>query len=244
MFSSNNAHDEYFTASRLCKQLDSFLPTNQTQYPTMQSLYSVGINLSPHKHYKENVGWMWCKHQRISLRRCEISWNHDDAAYTNQLDGKSSIIICSENYKYRDDKAPSQKLWPAEILWQSWMMAVEAQRSISGREKIDMSMIWHAARLSTCNPMASIRNGIRDSMHTWEYGRCQYHEDATGPQSTDGISYGRASDVVGRQEIEAGRAGAPVVRVPLEVPKCPFSDRLVYPLICSSGHFSGTELDF
>ena len=60
------------------------------------------------------------------VRSLSIS-GREDAAYTNWLDGKSSIIVCSENFKDRDENPPSQQLWPSEILWQSWTIAVEAK---------------------------------------------------------------------------------------------------------------------
>jgi hypothetical protein len=178
--SSSNAYDEYLAAfergRRLCRLLDSFFRTDRTQYPTMQSLYSVDSDL-----LRMNA----TRDIQRALAGCGVSTSelvyvdvrspgksaYDDAAYTNHLDGKSGVIVCSENYKDRDDNAPGQKLWPSEILWQSWMMAVEAQRSRPSDLQVivrfrvvnesTMSMIWHAARLSTC-----IREGLH---HYREY---------------------------------------------------------------------------
>ncbi|KAF2187980.1 hypothetical protein K469DRAFT_475647, partial [Zopfia rhizophila CBS 207.26] len=89
----------------------------------------------------------------IDVRSPSISM-FDDAAYTNHLNGKSDIIVCSKNYKGRDENPPGQRLWPSEILWQSWMMAAEAQRSrLSDLQAIirfrvvnesTKSVIWHA----------------------------------------------------------------------------------------------------
>jgi hypothetical protein len=90
-----------------------------------------------------------------------------------------TIIVCSENYKHRDENAPGERLWPSEILWQSWIMAVNAQRSRPSNlqaivrfrvvNESTMSVIWHAARLSTC-----IREGLHDYREytKWDQG---YH---------------------------------------------------------------------
>lgn len=65
-----------------------------------------------------------------------------------------------ENFKHRDENAPGQKLWPSEILWQSWMMVVRAQRSRPSNlqaivrffvvNESTNSVIWYATRHSTC----------------------------------------------------------------------------------------------
>lgn len=106
-------------------------------------------------------------------------FKYDNAAYTNHLDGKSSVIICSKNYKNWDKNAPGQWLWPSKILWQSWMMAVEVQCSRPSNlqavvqfqvvNELTMSMIWHTVRLSTCT-----REGLHNyrKYTKWDQG---YH---------------------------------------------------------------------
>lgn len=167
--SSSNAYDEYLAAfekgRQLCNLLDSFSRTDLTQYPTMQSRYTVNSDL-----LRTNV----TKKIQKALAGCGISTSElvyvevkspgrsdrGDAAYTNQFDGRSGLIVCSENFKDRDENTPGQKLWPSEILWQSWMMVVRAQRSRPSNlqaivrfcvvNESTKSVIWHAARHSTC----------------------------------------------------------------------------------------------
>jgi hypothetical protein len=127
MSSTLNAYDEYLAAiergKRLCKELQSFVREPLT-YPTMQSLYDVKMN--PLRINTEMI-------IRRALARCGLSTSemiyvdvrnigkggYDDAAYANHFDGRSGVVVCSENYKDRDENGPSQRLWPSEILWQS-----------------------------------------------------------------------------------------------------------------------------
>jgi hypothetical protein len=113
--SSSNVYDEYIAAiekgRRLCGLLDTFVRTDRTQYPTMRSLYSVDSDL-----LRINAA----KSIQRALAGCGLSTSelvyvdvrspgkcvHDDAAYTNYIDGKSGVIICSENYKDRDEECP------------------------------------------------------------------------------------------------------------------------------------------
>lgn len=52
----------------------------------------------------------------------------DGPAYLNWFDAENGIMVCSENYKHRDKNPTPLQLSPSEVLWQSWGVAVKAQR--------------------------------------------------------------------------------------------------------------------
>jgi len=84
----------------------------------------------------------------------------DDAAYLNYADGRSGVIVCSENYKHRDENPPNERLWASEVLWQSWVKVVNVQRTRPSDlqaivrfrvvNRSTMQVIWRAAINSTC----------------------------------------------------------------------------------------------
>ena len=86
---------------------------------------------------------------------------HEDAAYCNHIDSKSGVMICNENFKNRDKNASEKRLWPSEILWQSWTTVARTQGFRPGDLKVivrswivnepTQRMIWQAAKLSTCS---------------------------------------------------------------------------------------------
>lgn len=76
------------------------------------------------------------------------------------MDGKEGIMVCSENFKNRDENTPENQLWPSEILWQSWTMMADAQGSQPSALKAivrstvvnesTQRVIWEAAKVSSC----------------------------------------------------------------------------------------------
>ncbi|TAQ86128.1 hypothetical protein B7494_g5549 [Chlorociboria aeruginascens] len=187
MSSTLNAYDEYLAAIErgkcLCKELQRFVREPLT-YPAMQSLYNVEMN--PLRiNTKRNI--------QTALAQCGLSTSemiyidirnigkgeYDDAAYANHFDGKSGVVVCSENYKGRDENGPGQRLWPSEILWQSWLVAVKKQKSkpsdlhVVVRFRVvnetTMRLIWESARRSTCTMEGG--KGMREYTN-WDQG---YH---------------------------------------------------------------------
>jgi hypothetical protein len=86
-------------------------------------------------------------------------YNPDDTAYSNYIDGRSGVLICSENYKQKDRNPDGEKLYPSDILWQSWKSEAVRQRSRSSHLQVVVRLvvmneetqrvIWQAAKLST-----------------------------------------------------------------------------------------------
>jgi hypothetical protein len=164
-----NAFDEYEAAikkgRRLCNDLNSFvLPDPPIRPRRMDALYHVES-----RPLRANAA----RAIQVTLEACEIStsdWvyvevksfiakKRESAPYCNHVDGGNGVLVCSENIKSRDENAPDDKLWPSEILWQSWVMAAKAQGSQpSDLHAIVRSMIvnestkrviWRAANRST-----------------------------------------------------------------------------------------------
>ena len=77
----------------------------------------------------------------------------------NYVDCRNSIIVCSKNYKNQDENPIDDRLWPSEILWQSWAMEAQTQEcSQSGLKAIvrfyvvnesTKTIIWKAMQSST-----------------------------------------------------------------------------------------------
>lgn len=95
---SSNAHDKYLAAigkgQQLCKLLDSFKPTNQPQYPALQSLYSVDNDLLRIGAARNMQGMLTgCGMSTSELVYVDVrslgKSDHGDAAYSNHVDGKS-----------------------------------------------------------------------------------------------------------------------------------------------------------
>ena len=140
---SNNVYLEAIEKGKtLCRELDSLYRVYDQTYPPLQTSEK-----------------MW--------RRA-----YDNAAYSNQFDAKSGVIVCSENFKSGDSNPPERKLWPLEVLWQSWVEAARVQNSRTSNLKAVVrwnvvnddtkAVIWSAAKLST-----STRENLED--HSREY---------------------------------------------------------------------------
>jgi hypothetical protein len=90
--SSSNPYDEYLAAiekgRRLCGLLDTFVRTDRTQYPTMQSLYSVDsdiLRLNATRNIQRALagcGLSTSELMYVDVRSPGKSV-YDDAAYTN-----------------------------------------------------------------------------------------------------------------------------------------------------------------
>ncbi|PSS25248.1 hypothetical protein M430DRAFT_15974 [Amorphotheca resinae ATCC 22711] len=187
MSSTLNAYDEYLAAiergKRLCKELQSFVQEPLT-YPTMQSLYDVEMNplrINTKKIIQRTLagcGLSTSEMMYIDVRNIGKG-EYDDAAYANHFDGRSGVVVCSENYKDRDENGLGQRLWPSEILWQSWLVAVKNRESKPSDlhavvrfrvvNNATKRLIWESARRSTCTIEGE--NGLREYTN-WDQG---YH---------------------------------------------------------------------
>jgi hypothetical protein len=83
-----------------------------------------------------------------------------DAAYTNWFNARERCLN-SSNFKSTDLNPRSQRLWPFEIVWQSWLLAgnrlpffnPSSLRIIERTAVINLSArraIWYAARKWAC----------------------------------------------------------------------------------------------
>ena len=75
------------------------------------------------------------------------------------MDGRTGVLVCNENYKDRDENPDEQKLYPSEILWQSWTMAAIDQGSLASDLRAIVRLrivndeakriIWYAGQTSS-----------------------------------------------------------------------------------------------
>ena len=47
----------------------------------------------------------------------------DDTAYSNRFHPEQGVMVCMENIKSPDKNQPERRLWPSEIIWQSFLHA-------------------------------------------------------------------------------------------------------------------------
>ncbi|KAL7773779.1 hypothetical protein CFE70_003746 [Pyrenophora teres f. teres 0-1] len=113
------------TGKRLCKELASF----KAQPPLPASLASCGYEVESGKLRSNTETSL-----RPMLQSCGIlisnsiyvevssagTAEHHDVAYNNWFDPHHGLIVCNENYKSRDVHSGDKKIWPSEVLWQSW----------------------------------------------------------------------------------------------------------------------------
>lgn len=52
-----------------------------------------------------------------------------DTIYSNLFNAKDGVILNNENYKCRDTNPTGQRLWPSEVVWQSFLR-VTAQENV------------------------------------------------------------------------------------------------------------------
>ncbi|KAI9849461.1 MAG: hypothetical protein M1837_004081 [Sclerophora amabilis] len=58
----------------------------------------------------------------------------EDAIYSNQVNGRDGAILNNENFKDRDMNPEGQRLWPTEIIWQSFLLAAEKDEKMKRTE--------------------------------------------------------------------------------------------------------------
>jgi hypothetical protein len=85
----------------------------------------------------------------------------DDPAYNNWYNARQKCILNYSNYKRLDRNSANQRLFPSEVVWQSWLLVGQcfpnfepsSLRMIARCCVINLSArraIWYAARRSTC----------------------------------------------------------------------------------------------
>ena len=137
---------------------------NVTTYPRMRDVYHI-VSIELFENTANRIA--------TDLAACEIiisklvyldvkspSARRTDATYSNFMNDRDGVMICSENIKSQDENAPNGMLWPSEILWQSWSMVANAQGSQPSNLKAivrytivnesTQRVIWQVAKLSTC----------------------------------------------------------------------------------------------
>ncbi len=267
-----NASDEYEAAiekgRRLCNDLNSFaLPDPPIRRQRMEALYQVDSGtLRPNVGEKITDALAACGISTSNLDYVEVrSFIAKDkgAAYCNHLDGGNGVLVCSENIKSRDENALDEKLWPSEILWQSWIMVANAR----GSQPSDLHVIvrfmivnestkrviWKAAQLST-----STRQGLH---HYTEYterdqGYHAFFRSVNGASSIlmlldhkAAIGYRTVERVVilGNEDLTLTKSKARSVVLlhssrripPTKIPRPPFTTRRMISLEKSSSESDG-----
>lgn len=110
---------------RLCKELASF----EAQPPLPASLASCGYEVQSGR-----LGSNVENSLRLMLLSCGILINNstyvdvrsadtpenDDSAYGNWFNPVHGLMVCNENYKFRDTHSRDKMVWPSEVLWQCW----------------------------------------------------------------------------------------------------------------------------
>ena len=181
-----NDFDVYMAAvekgRRLCADLKSFR-ISDVRYQRMDQLYRV--DFGPLTNAPESIATALIACGGFSTSQLvyvDVASRHKsvrDTAYCNHMDTTSGVMICSENIKIRDKNAPEKKLWPSEILWQSWTTVARTQGSRPGDLKVivrswivneeTQRVIQQATKLSTCT-----REGPRDYKEYIEWDQ-DYH---------------------------------------------------------------------
>jgi hypothetical protein len=146
---------------RLCHELNSLSRSAQIHNPSMQSLYKIESNpLRANVSEKIQTALAACGLSTSNMVYIDVTSSAEgEVAYSNHIDGKSGILVCSENIKERDENPQDKKLWPSEILWQSWIMVAKGKGSRASDLKAivrffvvneaTQNVIWQAARFST-----------------------------------------------------------------------------------------------
>ncbi|KAK2798739.1 hypothetical protein FQN50_008720 [Emmonsiellopsis sp. PD_5] len=147
----------------LCKKLRTF-DADQPEYESMHNLYRVSCDmLRRNTQVTIQTALASCGRSISDLVFVEAhSPVPRDAAYNNYIDGKNGVIICNENYKSRDQNPAGKKLWPSEVLWQSWKMVAKRQQANPSNlrvivryvivEECTQRVIWQAHRASGSGP--------------------------------------------------------------------------------------------
>ena len=85
----------------------------------------------------------------------------DDPAYNNWYNARQNCILHYSNYKRQDTNPANQRLFPSEVIWQSWLLVGQrfpnikpsSLRMIARCCVVNLSArraIWYAARRSSC----------------------------------------------------------------------------------------------
>lgn len=114
-----NACDEYMAAiekgQRLCRELNSFSLSNGIQSRRTNAFYDVEFDF-PRSNTSDQIRKILtaCGLRSINLINVELKSSnvseHANPAYTNYLNQRSGILVCSENFKERDENAPGERL--------------------------------------------------------------------------------------------------------------------------------------
>lgn len=267
-----NASDEYEAViekgRRLCNDLKFFvLLDSLIRRQRMKALYQVDSEPLRRNIENEIPGALTtCETSISNLNYVEVrsfKLKIDDVVYCNHLNGGNDVLVCSENIKSRDENALDEKLWPSEILWQSWIMVANAR----GSQPSDLHVIvrfmivnestkrviWKAAQLST-----STRQGLH---HYTEYterdqGYHAFFRSVNGASSIlmlldhkAAIGYRTVERVVilGNEDLTLTKSKARSVVLlhssrripPTKIPRPPFTTRRMISLEKSSSESDG-----
>lgn len=150
----------------LYETLHSFARKDRVEYASLHDFYHINIGQVPLLS--------------VPVVRALREWNADDCStwvevrsrtarsravrvgpppFTNRFSGKTGAILAQENVKTRDENPPGERLWPSEIIWQSYLLvaAMEGSKpsklSLIVRYNVEnsstLTAIWHAERMST-----------------------------------------------------------------------------------------------
>ncbi|KAL8856142.1 MAG: hypothetical protein Q9178_007267 [Gyalolechia marmorata] len=150
------------TGENLLSQLDNGEPSTTSGRP-VKSLYEVELNpLRAATAQNVNTTLAGCGISTSNMVYVEVRPSgqpHVDAVYSNWMDGRNGVLVCNENFKDRDKNPNGQKLYPSEILWQSWAMAAIDQGSLASDlraivrlriiNKEAKRIIWYAGQTSS-----------------------------------------------------------------------------------------------
>jgi hypothetical protein len=157
--------DEYAAAlargKRLCQQLESFERLDTNEQRSIHSLYNVEsdpLRRNAERNIQRALAGCGLGTSEMVFVDVSSRGNENKVAYANNFDARSGVIVCNENFRNRDKNPPEEQLWPSEILWQSYMVAVQkkgltasALRAIVRLVVINensQNIIWEASRRS------------------------------------------------------------------------------------------------
>jgi hypothetical protein len=123
------ALNEYEAAIEKGKTLFRGLENFQTTQPSSLTLSSCGyaIESTRLRPNAESAVQMLVRPSGLLINRLSFvdvrsagTIEHDDVAYSNWTDARHGIIVCNENYKVRDSHPDERRMWPSDVLFESW----------------------------------------------------------------------------------------------------------------------------
>ena len=150
----------------LHNRLQTFERTDRTDFSRLETLYELDSgNLAAPKDLRSALQELNVDPQRFTFIAVRPAGTtpFDDAIYSNRFNAKHGAIVNMENYKNNDTNPPAQRLWPSEVVWQSFLhvAAYDKIRPPALRvivrdtvvNDLTKSAIWQAQRFSTSAPL-------------------------------------------------------------------------------------------